>query len=181
MFWPGDGSGTRPSAVTQCMSRFLARMIEEDIHSDVTINTPDGSLKAHKAILSACSPVFRSMILHNLKEKESSTICIEDMSLESCTALLSYLYGTMKLVDFWKHRVTLVGAAHKYGIVDLKDACEESLLEDISSKNVLERLQVAWLYQLDKLKEGCLMFLFEFERVYDVKELFRAGRRRIEV
>lgn len=145
-------------------------MLVEAIHADVTINTADGTLKAHKAILSASSSVFQSMFHHDLKEKESSTIHIEDMSTESCVALLSYLYGTIKQEDFWKHRLALLGAANKYDITDLKDACEESLLEDINSGNVLERLQEAWLYQLNKLKKGCLMYLFEFGKIYDVRD-----------
>lgn len=150
--------------------RCLSRMLDEGIHADVTINTADGNLRAHKAILSASSSVFQSMFHHNLKEKESSTIHIEDMSMESCVALLSYLYGTIKQEDFWKHRLALLGAANKYDIADLKDACEESLLEDINSGNVLERLQEAWLYQLNKLKKGCLMYLFEFGKIYDIKD-----------
>ncbi|GKU87632.1 hypothetical protein SLEP1_g1998 [Rubroshorea leprosula] len=158
------------SLSTESTLRCLARMLDEGIHTDVTINTADGTLKAHKAILSASSPVFQSMFHHDLKEKESSTICIEDMSMESCTALLSYLYGTIKQEDFWKHRLALLGAANKYDIADLKDACEESLLEDINSGNVLGRLQEAWLYQLNKLKKGCLTYLFDFGKIYDVRD-----------
>ncbi|KAH0454355.1 hypothetical protein IEQ34_016279 [Dendrobium chrysotoxum] len=159
----------------------LSRMLEEDIHSDVTINTADGVLKAHKAVLSACSPVFESMFLHDLKEKESSSINIEDMSLESCSALLGYIYGSINQEDFWKHRLSLLGAANKYDIATLKDCCEESLLEDMNSSNVLERLQAAWLYQLNKLKKGCLMYLFDFGKIYDVRDeingLFRHADR----
>lgn len=145
-------------------------MLLEGIHTDVTINTADGVLKAHKAVLSATSPVFASMFLHDLKEKESSTINIEDMSLESCSALLGYIYGTIKHDMFWKHRLSLLAAANKYDIGDLKDCCEESLLEDINSSNVLERLHEAWLYQLSKLKKGCLTYLFDFGKIYDVRE-----------
>lgn len=158
------------SLATQTTLRCLSRMLYESIHSDVTINTADGSLQAHKAILSASSPVFHSMFLHNLREKESSTIDIEDMSSDSCMALLGYLYGTIKQEDFWKHRLALLGAANKYDISDLKDYCEESLLEDINTGNVLERLQEAWIYQLHKLKKGCLTYLFDFGKIYDVKE-----------
>ncbi|KAL6208287.1 hypothetical protein ACLB2K_019238 [Fragaria x ananassa] len=136
-------------------------MFQEGIHADVIINTAEGSLKAHKAILSANSPVFRSMFL---KETVSSTIDIEDMSLESCTALISYWYGTIKQEDFLKHRLALLGAAN------LKDACEESLMEDINSGNVLERLHEAGLYQLPKLKKGCLLYLFRFGKIYDVRQ-----------
>ncbi|KAM3394745.1 BTB/POZ domain-containing protein [Capsicum galapagoense] len=166
--WPNDM--ILQSLATQSTLRCLSRMLDESIHADVTVNTADGSVKAHRAILSASSPVFHSMFLHDLREKESSMINIEDMSTESCTALLSYLYGTIKQEDFWKHRLALLGAANKYVIVDLKNACEESLLEDINSGNVLERLQEAWLYQLNKLKKGCLMYLFDFGKIYDVRD-----------
>ncbi|KAF9611263.1 hypothetical protein IFM89_028333 [Coptis chinensis] len=147
--------------------------------------SPNGTLRAHKSLLSASSPVFQSMFSHNLKEKESSTIDIDDMSLESCTTLLSYIYGTIKQADFWKHRLALLGAANKYDIADLKDSCEESLVEDINSGNVLERLQEAWLYQLDKLKKGCLTYLFDFGKIYDVRDemnnFFRHADRELMV
>lgn len=166
--WPTDGA--MQSLASQSTLQCLSRMLDEAIHADVTINTSEGTLRAHKAILAASSPVFSSMFVHNLREKESSTIDIEDMSQESCIALLSYLYGTIKQEDFWKHRLALLGAANKYDIVNLKDSCEESLLEDINSGNVLERLQEAWLYQLNKLKKGCLMYLFDFGKIYDVRD-----------
>ena len=150
--------------------RVLSRMLDEAKHADLTIMTADGSLRAHKAVLSASSPVFQSMFHHNLKEKESSTIHIEDMSLESCTALLSFLYGTINKKDFSKHRLALLGAANKYDIGGLKDICEESLLEGIHSRNVLEMLHEAWLYQLPKLKNGCFVYLFEFGKVHDMKD-----------
>ncbi|KAE8714341.1 BTB/POZ domain-containing protein [Hibiscus syriacus] len=123
--WPIDGA--KQFLSTQGTLRCLARMLD-GLHADVTIQTSDGTLGAHKAVLSASSPVFESMFHHNLKEKASSTIHIDDMSLESCMTLLSYLYGTIKQEDFGKHRLALLGAANKYNIVDLKDACEESLL-----------------------------------------------------
>ncbi|XP_061361881.1 BTB/POZ domain-containing protein At1g21780 [Gastrolobium bilobum] len=167
--WPSDGN--LQSIIAQSSTlRCLARMLDEAIHADLTIITADGTLRAHKAVLSASSPVFQSMFHHNLKEKKSSTIHIEDMSLESCMALLSYLYGTIKQEDFCKHRLALLGAANKYDIGGLKDFCEESLLEDLNLVNVLEMLNEAWFYQLHKLKKGCFKFLFEFGKIYDVRD-----------
>ncbi|KAK7353208.1 hypothetical protein VNO80_18648 [Phaseolus coccineus] len=166
--WPSGNVQTIESrSSTICC---LSRMLGEAIHADLTIITADGSLRAHKAVLSSSSPVFRSMFHHNLKEKESSTIHVEDMSLESCTALISFLYGTIKQQDFWKHRLQLLGAANKYDIDGLKDICEESLLEDLNSRNVLDMLNEAWFYELLKLKKGCLVFLFEFGKIHDVKD-----------
>ncbi|KAG1363178.1 BTB/POZ domain-containing protein [Cocos nucifera] len=166
--WPNEGM--MQSLASKSSLQCLSRMLEENIHADVTISTSSGALKAHKAVLAASSPVFESMFLHDLKEKESSTIEIEDMSLESCAALLSYIYGTIKQDEFWKHRLSLLGAANKYNIAGLKQCCEESLLEDINSSNVLERLHEAWLYQLSKLKKGCLVYLFDFGKICDVRD-----------
>ncbi|KAF6152794.1 hypothetical protein GIB67_008158 [Kingdonia uniflora] len=166
--WPCEG--TMQTLASQGALLCLSHMLKDAILADVTIITSDGNLRAHKAILSASSHVFQHMFSHNLKEKESSTIEIDDMSLETCSSLLSYLYGTIKLEDFWKHRLPLLGAAHKYNITHLKDSCEESLLEDINTGNVLDRLQEAWLFQLNKLKKGCMVYLFEFGKVYDIRD-----------
>lgn len=150
----------------------LGRMLTEGIHTDITINASDGSIGAHRAVLAARSPVFRSMFSHNLQEKELSTINISDMSLESCQAFLNYLYGIIKHEEFLTHRLALLHAADKYDISDLKDVCHESLLEDIDTKNVLDRLQNASLYQLMKLKMSCIRYLVKFGKIYEIRDDF---------
>ncbi|XP_074570630.1 BTB/POZ domain-containing protein At1g21780-like [Curcuma longa] len=162
--------GLLKSVSSKSSLQCLSRMLQDGIHADVTIKTSNGFLKAHKAILASSSPVFESMFLHDLREKESSTIEIEDMSLEACSALLGFIYGAIEQEEFWKHRIALLSAADKYDIADLKDCCEDSLLDDIDTSNVLERLHEAWLYQLNKLKKGCLLYLFDFGKIYDVKD-----------
>ena len=120
------------------------------------INSSDGSLQAHKAILAATSPAWSQgeKVLNNRHWRYDTWI----------------LYGTISQAGFWKHRLALLSAANKYDIADLKDTCEESLLEDINTGNVLVRLQDAWLYQLDKLKKTCVMYLLDFGRIYDLEE-----------
>uniref|UniRef100_A0A2N9EVM5 BTB domain-containing protein n=1 Tax=Fagus sylvatica TaxID=28930 RepID=A0A2N9EVM5_FAGSY len=148
----------------------LSRMLTESIHTDIIINASDGSIGAHRAVLGARSPVFRSMFLHNLKEKEMSTIDIPDMSIEAGQAFLNYIYGNIQHEDFLNHRLALLRAADKYDISDLKEACHESLLEDIDAKNVLERLQNASLYQLPKLKTSCMRYLVKFGKIFDIRD-----------
>ncbi|XP_021905843.1 BTB/POZ domain-containing protein At1g55760 [Carica papaya] len=146
----------------------LGRMLTESIHTDIVINASDGSIGAHRAILAARSPVFRSMFAHDLKEKELSTVNISDMSIEACQALLGYIYGNIEHEDFLTHRLALLQAADKYDISDLKEACHDSLLEDIDTKNVLERLQNAYTYQLPKLKASCMGYLVRFGKIFDI-------------
>lgn len=152
----------------------LSRMLTEGIHSDIIINASDGSTGAHRAILAARSPVFRSMFSHDLKEKELSTIDICDMSIDACHAFLNYIYGNIGQEEFMNHRLALLRAADKYDISDLKDVCHESLLEDIDTTNVLDRLQNASLYQLPRLKTSCMRYLVKFGKIYDVRDDFNA-------
>lgn len=167
-------------AITQTQNRSnttaltsLSKMLTESIHTDITITSQTSTFHAHRAILASRSPVFRSMFSHNLKEKENSTVDVSaDIPAESCQALLNYMYGNLENEEFLAHRLELLCAAEKYDIVDLKQACHESLLEDIDTKNVLERLQNAWLYGLDELKGSCLRYLVKFGKIYDVKDEF---------
>ncbi|KAG0524703.1 hypothetical protein BDA96_07G234300 [Sorghum bicolor] len=175
-----DPSGGEPASIwasrqiKQCSDSTalssLARMLHEDILTDITINAADGSVRAHRAILATRSPVFRSMFSHDLREKELSTVDISDMSLDACRAFLSYIYGDVRGEEFLANRLALLRAADKYDIDDLREACHESLLEDINMGNVLERLQTAHLYQLPRLKGGCLRFLVDFRKVYEMHD-----------
>lgn len=149
-------------------------MLKEGIHTDIIINASHGSIGAHRAVLAARSPVFQSMFSHDLKEKERSTIDICDMSIDACQAFLNYMYGNIGQEEFLTHRLALLRAADKYDISDLKDACHESLLEDIDAKNVLDRLQNASLYELPRLKTSCMRYLVKFGKIFDIRDDFNA-------
>uniref|UniRef100_A0A1D1YWY1 BTB/POZ domain-containing protein At1g55760 n=2 Tax=Anthurium amnicola TaxID=1678845 RepID=A0A1D1YWY1_9ARAE len=152
----------------------LSRMLSDGILTDIIINATDGSIAAHRAVLAARSPVFHSMFSHNLKEKELSAVDISDMSFDACQAFLNYIYGNVQVEEFLTHRLALLRAADKYDIADLKEACHESLTEDIDSKNVLERLQNAYLYRLPKLKSSCMRYLVNFGKIFDIRDEFNA-------
>ncbi|XP_076932427.1 BTB/POZ domain-containing protein At1g55760-like [Bidens hawaiensis] len=150
----------------------IGKMLSESIHTDIIINASDGSIGAHWAVLAARSPVFKTMFSHDLKEKEMSVINISDMSIETCQVFLNYIYGNIIDQDFITHRLDLLRAADKYDIMDLKDACHESLLDDIDTNNVLERLQNASLYHLPKLMICCMRYLVKFGKIFDILEDF---------
>lgn len=169
--WSGDH---RPEAAAETALSSLGRMLADAINTDVTINAGDGSVGAHRAILAARSPVFRSMFSHDLREKELSAVDIADMSAAACTAFLRYLYGGVPAAEFLAHRLPLLRAADKYDVGDLREACEESLAGDIAGDNVLERLQIAHLYGLPALKSSCMRYLVNFGRICDLQDDFNA-------
>lgn len=148
----------------------FGRMIGESIYTDITINVnSEGSIRAHRAVLASQSPVFHSMFSHNVKETDSSTINITDMSIQSFQTFINFLYGNVNDEEFLIHRLDLLHAADKYDIYELREACEKSLQEDIDPKNVLERLQIASLYQLTTLKFSCVQYLVKFGKIYDIQ------------
>ena len=153
----------------------LGVMLAEHIHTDITVNAADGSVQAHRVVLAARSPVFSSMFSYNnnVKEKDLSAIHIPDMSVEACLAFVNYLYGSIKHEDFMAYRLHLLHAAHKYDVPDLKEVCHESLFNDLNSKNVLDRLQKAFLYELTELKMNCIKYLVNFGRLYDIHDDFK--------
>lgn len=158
----------------------LRRMLTDSILTDVDIHVSDGGTHlAHRAILGARSPVFRAMFSqHN--NRPSTTVTIPDISSDTCRVFLSCLYGIVDLDDFLRHRLALLGAADRYDVADLKEACHVSLMEDIDAGNVLERLQSAWMYRLEELKSACLRYLVKFGKVCDLKEEFGAFVRRAD-
>uniref|UniRef100_A0A8R7UH11 BTB domain-containing protein n=2 Tax=Triticum urartu TaxID=4572 RepID=A0A8R7UH11_TRIUA len=164
----------RTASVEQAQSG-VARMLREGILTDITVNAAGGSMRAHRAVLAARSPVFLSMFSHNLREKELSTVDISDMSIDACKALVRYLYGDARSEwELLEHRSELVAAGDKYGIANLKKACEESLREDVGVENVLDRLQMAHTYSLPALKRTCVRLLVDFGKMYEIPEDFEA-------
>lgn len=100
------------------------------------------------------------------------TICASGGSIGAHRAVLaarSTVFDTM-----FSHDLKEKKAADKYDVADLKDACQESLTQDINTKNVLERLQFAFLYDLPVLKVCCLEYLVKFGKIFDIREEFDA-------
>ncbi|RCV12152.1 hypothetical protein SETIT_2G246600v2 [Setaria italica] len=147
------------SSIQQDTCSGFACMLQENIPTDITITTSNGSIRAHSNVLSACSP-------------QLSAVHIPDMSIDECQCFINYMYGNLQERDFIAHRVALLGAAEKYDVSDLKVACVDSLSQDIDTENLIERLQVADFYQLQELKRSCIRLLVDFMKVYEIHDDF---------
>lgn len=49
----------------------IIRMLSDSIYTDIVINTTNGSIKAHRAVLAANSPVFEIMFSKKLQRKRN--------------------------------------------------------------------------------------------------------------
>ncbi|GBM15931.1 Speckle-type POZ protein-like B [Araneus ventricosus] len=109
---------------------------KETCFADVTLKCGGASIRAHKCILSARSPVFAAMFAHPMKENLTNEVDITDIDEPILRAMLTYIY-TGKTSDLTSCAAAdLLSAADKYQLQDLKTVCSYSLKGSVSFQNV---------------------------------------------
>ncbi|GFY58073.1 hypothetical protein TNIN_384561 [Trichonephila inaurata madagascariensis] len=101
---------------TRILKENLKSSYKENLLCDTKLKTKTGSFPAHKNILSARSPVFKAMFTHDMKEKNSECVDIEDLDDETVQRLLLYIYTTTLQDLRWDSACNLYAAADKYEI-----------------------------------------------------------------
>ncbi len=101
----------------------------------MTLIASGHEVKAHKAILAACSPYFCAMFT-GFDEKHKSKIILKDVDPHALEILVNYVYTSE--VDVTEDNVqTLLPAANLMQLSDVKDACCEFLLNQLHPTNCL--------------------------------------------
>ena len=119
------------------------------------------TLSAHKLILSARSPVFAAMFSYaNTKEAQENQVEITDISAEVFQQLLKYIYtGRVDSQDHRRHAEGLLAAADKYGLIKLKQYCEQCLITQLSLESALRLLPLAEMHCAIELKVKALKMI----------------------
>ena len=118
-------------------------LFEDARHSDVTINVAGQQFRAHKVLLAARSPVFAAMFEHPVKENMTGIVNISDIEVDVFQELLHYIYTgqvTSKRMD--EVAAGLFAAADKYLLTNLKKACGDHLIKQISPENCIKLLSL---------------------------------------
>ena len=74
------------------LSGSLKEMFLSGDLADVTIQLESGELRAHRLILSARSPVFKAMLQHEMNEKVTGVIEMDDVAIEVMQECLTFMY-----------------------------------------------------------------------------------------
>ncbi|KFK26316.1 hypothetical protein AALP_AA8G231700 [Arabis alpina] len=145
--------------------------------SDITFDIAGEKFPAHKLVLAARSPFFKSKFF-NEPEADNSEVTINDLEPTVFKALLQFMYkdslpedvepvtthtfDTIKLFEIYETLIVkLLAAADKYELKRLRLLCESHICKGVSVKSVAKILALADRYNAAELKSVCLKFTAE--------------------
>ena len=148
-----------PKVLDCDLSQQLGALLETTALSDVTLSVGKKEFKAHKAILSARSPVFRAMFRDDsFKEQKENFVQITDHNPKVVEEMLKFIYtGEAPRLKEKAHDLFFI--ADKYQLERLKQLCEKQLWKDINVKNVVDTLLLAMTHDLIQWKRKCTQFI----------------------
>ncbi|XP_044015086.1 speckle-type POZ protein-like [Aphidius gifuensis] len=146
----------------------LPSYLENERFSDIILEVDGKEFKAHKMILSLKSPVFSAMFDHeSMKESRDNRVVIKDIDADVVKQMLEYIYTgkTPSKINDCVH--DLIGAADKYHIDDLREICENNLMEKLTVDNAVHTLIVADRYDAKELKTKVVEFIKQNVSIID--------------
>ncbi|XP_062189531.1 BTB/POZ and MATH domain-containing protein 4-like [Phragmites australis] len=157
-------------------------MLDNQEGVDVILNVGGERFHAHKLVLAARSPVFRSQFFDDESDGEKSEVdesdevkefAIDDMEPKVFKAMLHFIYSDSLVDDnelgasssdgsiFDTLAAKLLAAADKYDLARLRLLCESYLCKGISVTSVASTLALADRHHAMELKAVCLKFAAE--------------------
>lgn len=133
---------------------------------DITIQSNDSKIRAHKVVLASCSSIWRDILIADMS---LDIIHIVDFDIGTIMELIAYIYTRNVTPSSSVNYEQLFLAADKYKITGLKERCEELLMEAISLKNVVNLAVLAHQYKAPTLLDK--VFAFIRENYAEFKEL----------
>uniref|UniRef100_A0AC35GLH5 BTB domain-containing protein n=1 Tax=Panagrolaimus sp. PS1159 TaxID=55785 RepID=A0AC35GLH5_9BILA len=154
---------TPPSTVQQ--SELYAILANTEFYDVVVVASDGTQIPTQRSILSYYSPGFK----HIFKNSNEFPVQIpmKDFDVDTIQAALDFML--FKPDSIVGKELALLKLALKYDVPKLMESCavDADKLE-ITKSNVVEYVQIAYDYNLEKLKEKCLKVLAENKKEIDV-------------
>ncbi|KAL2945584.1 BTB/POZ and MATH domain-containing protein 4 [Bienertia sinuspersici] len=155
------------------MGMHFGMLLENTEGTDIVFDVAGEKFYAHKLVLAARSPVFRSEFLEKLEEGKEE-IMVTDVEPKVFKAMLHFIYkdalveeAELTPLSSCESHIAdlligkLLAAADKYELGRLRQLCESSLCKGISVNTVGEILALADCHHATELKAVCLRFAAE--------------------
>ncbi|XP_037708120.1 protein roadkill-like, partial [Drosophila subpulchrella] len=141
------------------LSEHMGNLLDNPMFSDFTICVGGQELKAHKAILAACSVVFAAMFHNGMEGRKMKRLVITDVEdPEVLKETLRFIY-TGKAPNVGNMADELLAAADEFALEKLKVMCKKELCANLSVEKAADSLILADLYSADQLKAQTLEFI----------------------
>mmetsp|Transcript_60678 Transcript_60678/g.177317 ORF Transcript_60678/g.177317 Transcript_60678/m.177317 type:complete len:225 (-) Transcript_60678:183-857(-) len=122
-----------PSA--QMQQKFMKKMWETRSFADLSITCCDGSVQAHRCVISAASPVFARMLSGDMQEAQNQIVELADCHASAVEAALCFIYTGESFAD--TDFSSVLSFAHKYEVEELIRFSAQKLSFHLSSENVV--------------------------------------------
>lgn len=145
----------------QSIMSSLSEMQKANQLCDVTLETQDGGqIRAHRAVLSACSPFFHAMFTSNLSESRNDLVKIWEIDIDILYAIIHYCYASS--FEFPAHKIlALLCASDRLTMDGLFNECSFHLEGQLSASNCLSLRAYAELHNCHRLYKLCTEFVCE--------------------
>lgn len=155
----------RKGSLAQDLETLLADGTATDVVLQVSGDTPENSttVRAHKLLLAARSPVFKQMFFSSeMAESVATTVNIYDVEPKVVVWFLHALYTDeipAEISEDDEALCHLLAVAHKYQVQALLEHCESGIASKLTEDNACERLMMADLLGITGLRTHILQYV----------------------
>jgi len=121
----------------KALKKELKKLINDKETSDLKVLVGEKVFYCHKIIFMSRSPVFKTMLTTNMKEKSESSVTITDIDPDNFEKFNQFLYTDTVSFDSPSTVVALLYLAEKYDVESLKKFCEFEMLHNITTANCI--------------------------------------------
>ena len=143
----------------------LRALLSSCWQGDVTLRAADGGeLVAHRLVLAARSPILKELLTTGDAGNAKGHIDMPELDSDTLGRLCQYLYSGTVEYDVWcddNAARTLLKAAARYGLVDLKELCEAWARRRVDVRTVADWLRAAVEASAHALRRHCLRTIAE--------------------
>lgn len=128
-------------------------LFEDEVSTDITFVVKNRTIKAHKLIVGARSPVLKEMF----KEKKES-IDMNDFDYDTVLNFKKFIY--LNEHEFkWSDVDKLLHIAEKFKVKSLINVCSIELIQNINAANAFDALTLLDRYKKEEIKEKAMDYI----------------------
>lgn len=140
------------------LSKDIGSFYLSEACADVYFLVKEERIPGHKAILRSRSEYFHVLFSENVGVSPKTEIHLPYLSAEPFKTILKFIYfGELSITS--NKAFELLAVANLLRVVPVKNAISAYLIKNLSLNNIVEAINAACLYSINRLKKSCLNFV----------------------